>query len=84
MFGFVVKSNFFIIKGGYFPFVWAALKALLMGESFVPLLIGLALGHLFIFLKDIYVVRTHKDYLGTPNFIKKWWNSPSRASRVNN
>lgn len=32
----------------------------------MPNLIGIALGHLYIFLKDIYAIRSHKDYLATP------------------
>ena len=34
---------------------------------------GLGLGHLYIFLKDIYVIKSHKDFLATPQFMKNWW-----------
>jgi hypothetical protein len=39
----------------------------------MPNLVGLGLGHLYIFLKDIYAVQHHKDYLATPEFFKRWW-----------
>jgi hypothetical protein len=39
----------------------------------MPNLIGIALGHLYIFLKDIYAIKSHKDYLATPQFLKNWW-----------
>jgi hypothetical protein len=32
----------------------------------IPNLVGIGLGHLYIFLKDIYAIQTHKDYLATP------------------
>jgi hypothetical protein len=73
MFGFKVKSTFIFNLGGYFPFIWTALKVLLFGESLLPNLVGLGLGHLYIFLKDIMVISHHKDYLATPQFIKNWW-----------
>ena len=66
MFGFKVKSNLFIYSGGYFPFVWVAVKVLLFQDSLAPNLVGLGLGHLYIFLKDIYAVQNHKDFLATP------------------
>ena len=65
MFGFKVKSTFIFNLGGYFPFIWTALKVLLFGESLLPNLVGLGLGHLYIFLKDIMVISHHKDYLET-------------------
>ncbi len=63
-----LKSKVFSFDnlGGYFPFVWTAVKILLFGDSPIPNLIGLALGHLYIFLKDVYAVKIHKDYLATP------------------
>ena len=83
MFGFKVKSIFYYYLGGYFPFVWAALRVLLMGESFLPNIIGLGLGHLYIVCKDIFVVKYHKDYLATPRFLKKWWYGASAPQRAN-
>lgn len=53
-----------------------------MGESLLPNIMGLGLGHLYIFLKDIYVVRSHKDFLATPQFIKKWWYGASQPRRM--
>lgn len=72
MFGFKVKSNSFIILGGYFPWVYMVLMVL-FGGSFLPYLIGIGLGHLYIFIKDIAFVQYHKDYLPTPEFVKRWW-----------
>lgn len=66
MFGFTVKSIFFFNLGGYFPFVWTAVKVFLFQDSLIPNLMGIGLGHLYIFLKDIYAVQQHKDYLATP------------------
>ena len=45
----------------------------LLGGSFLPLIIGIAIGHLYIFLKDIIAIRNHKDYLATPRFLQRWW-----------
>jgi len=45
----------------------------LFGGSFLPYLIGIGLGHLYIFIKDIAFVQYHKDYLPTPDFLKRWW-----------
>lgn len=67
MFGFTVKSTFFFnFLGGYFPFVWTAVKVFLFQDSLIPNLMGIGLGHLYIFLKDIYAVQHHKDFLATP------------------
>ncbi len=67
------KVLYFVNLGGYFPFVWTAVKVLLFGDALLPNLIGLGLGHLYIFLKDIYAVKIHKDFLATPEFFKRWW-----------
>ena len=39
----------------------------------IPYLVGIAIGHLYIFIKDIATVRYHRDYLPTPQFIANWW-----------
>lgn len=51
----------------------------LFGGSFVPYLIGIGIGHLYIFIKDIAFVRYRKDYLPTPNWLKNWWYNRSGA-----
>lgn len=67
------KVLFSLISGGYFPFVWTAVKVFLFQDSLIPNLMGIGLGHLYIFLKDIYAVQYHKDFLATPEFFKRWW-----------
>ncbi len=52
----------------------------LFGGSFMPYIIGIGLGHLYIFIKDIAIVRYHKDYLPTPNFFKRWWYNRAGGS----
>lgn len=51
--------------GGYFPWVFMAFHVL-SGASLYIYLAGLLLGHLYITIKDIYLLRYHKDYLPTP------------------
>lgn len=41
----------------------------LMGGSILNYILGLALGHLYIFVKDILKVQQNKDYLATPRFL---------------
>lgn len=45
----------------------------LFGASLLPNIIGIVLGHCYIFVKDIAVVRYHKDYLQTPLWFSNWW-----------
>jgi hypothetical protein len=45
----------------------------LFGASIIPFIIGIVLGHAYIFVKDIAVVRYHKDYLQTPQWFFNWW-----------
>lgn len=45
----------------------------LFGASLKPYIVGIALGHCYIFVKDIAVVRYHKDYLQTPQWFFNWW-----------
>jgi Derlin-2/3 len=58
------------LKSGYFPWVYMGFNVLL-GESFMVYVVGLMLGHIYIFVKDIMFLKTHKDYFKTPKFIKK-------------
>lgn len=37
-------------------------------------LIGIALGHAYIFMTDIVPIRYHKDYLKTPRWFDNWWH----------
>lgn len=58
----------------------------LFGGSLLPNIIGIVLGHCYIFVKDIAVVRYHKDYLKTPLWFSNWWygragvEAPRRAN----
>ncbi len=45
----------------------------LFGASLMPFIIGIIIGHCYIFVKDIAVVRYHKDYLQTPLWFSNWW-----------
>lgn len=45
----------------------------LFGASLLPNIVGIVLGHGYIFIKDIAVVRYHKDYLPTPLWFSDWW-----------
>lgn len=62
------------LKSGYFPWIYMGFNVLL-GESFISYVVGLLLGHLYIFAKDIMYLKTHIDYLPTPIFFKNWYNS---------
>jgi hypothetical protein len=45
----------------------------LFGGSFINYIVGIGLGHIYIFVKDIAIVRYHKDYLPTPLWLTNWW-----------
>jgi hypothetical protein len=45
----------------------------LFGGNLKNYIVGIILGHLYIFVKDIAVVRYHKDYLPTPRWFTNWW-----------
>jgi hypothetical protein len=72
MFGLRVKSKWLIILAGYFPFVYAIMMTL-FGASLLPRIIGIFLGHAYIYVKDIAVITYHKDYLPTPRWFINWW-----------
>jgi hypothetical protein len=59
------------LKSGYFPWIYMGFN-ILLGESWILYILGLLLGHLYIFFKDIMLPKTHKDYLPTPKFFKNW------------
>lgn len=50
----------------------------LFGASLLPNIIGIGLGHCYIFVKDIAVVRYHKDYFQTPLWFINWWYGHSQ------
>lgn len=56
----------FSVKAAYFPFAEAVMELLSEGGNVYSVLIGIAAGHLYIFLKDILPVSHRKDYLQTP------------------
>ena len=72
LFGMVVKSNNLSYSAGYFPFVYAIMMTL-FGGNLLNYVIGIILGHVYIFVKDIAIVRYHKDYLPTPMWFSNWW-----------
>lgn len=56
------QKYFFIYSSGYFLFVCTFIKVLLFQESLMPKIIGIGVGNLYIFLKDIYPVKNHEDF----------------------
>ena len=58
----------FIIKAKYFPFAYMFYRVL-QGSSFVELLVGLIVGHLYLYLKEMLPLSTGKEYLKTPLFM---------------
>lgn len=53
----------------------------LFGANLMPNIIGIVLGHSYIFVKDIAVVRYHKDYLQTPLWFINWWYNRSNQDQ---
>jgi hypothetical protein len=45
----------------------------LFGGSLIHYILGIILGHAYIFVKDIAVLRYHKDYLATPRWFSNWY-----------
>lgn len=58
---------------GMFPWAFTILNIVLFEASYKPYLIGIALGHIYIFVKDIVFVKYGRDYLPTPQFLTNWW-----------
>jgi len=58
----------------------------LFGGSFKNYVVGIILGHIYIFIKDIAIIRYHKDYLPTPRWFSNWWfgRQGVQAPRNNN
>ena len=59
------------LKSGYFPWIYMGFN-ILIGSSWIVYVVGLMMGHMYIFFKDIMLPKTHKDYLKTPKFFKDW------------
>ena len=57
----------------------------LFGGSIINYIIGILLGHAYIFVKDIATVRYQKDYLPTPRWFSNWWfgREAAQGPRVN-
>lgn len=66
------KEYLYTDSAGYFPFVYAIMMTL-FGAGLLPNIVGIVLGHCYIFVKDIAVVRYHKDYFQTPLWFNRWW-----------
>jgi len=81
MFGLRVKSTNIINSAGYFPFVYS-IAMTLFGGNLIPFIFGIIMGHAYIFVKDIAVVRYHKDYLPTPVWFTNWWFGRQGAGEV--
>ena len=47
----------------------------LFGGSLINYIVGIFLGHAYIFVKDIALVRYQRDYLPTPRWFSNWWFS---------
>lgn len=57
----------------------------LFGGSLLNYVIGIILGHAYIFVKDIAVLRYHRDFLPTPLWFTNWWlGRQGQAARNNN
>lgn len=81
--GFIMKSNL-IYLDAYVPLALLALSVL-TGGNIIGDLIGIAVGHVYFYLKDIAPLHFRRDYLMTPNFVKRYFdiNTNPRFSQVN-
>jgi hypothetical protein len=52
----------------------------LFGNSLFNYLFGILLGHAYIFVKDIALVRYQRDYLPTPRWFSNWWFGRQNAA----
>jgi len=69
-------------KGVYLPWVLTAF-GVLMGADPKPDLAGIAAGHLYYFLKDVYPAQNGGRLLWTPMFIKQIFNAQARPANTN-
>mmetsp|Transcript_18081 Transcript_18081/g.30964 ORF Transcript_18081/g.30964 Transcript_18081/m.30964 type:complete len:252 (+) Transcript_18081:209-964(+) len=65
LYGIVKIQSFFL------PFAFACIS-LLMGQSIVPDLVGIAVGHIYWYLKEIYPAQRGHQVLTTPSFLRQW------------
>jgi len=56
----------------------------LFGGSLINYIIGILLEHAYIFVKDIALVRYHKDYLPPPRWFANWWYGRSGMAAPRN
>jgi len=69
----------FSFKGQHFPFVML-LVHLLLGQSIVDDIVGIIVGHLFYFLKDMLPQTNGLRLLETPSWVEKWF--PNSAQTI--
>jgi len=60
----------FRFNAPFLPWILMGFSALL-GQSLIPDLIGIAVGHLYFFFTDIYPVTSGRHFLATPLFLKR-------------
>lgn len=65
-------------KAIYFPWVLVAFNVL-MGGSPVLEIVGIIVGHIYFFLKDVMPVQYGREFLSTPALLKYYF--PSTSSR---
>jgi Derlin-2/3 len=58
------------IKAFYLPFAFLAMSVL-MGDSYWPDLVGIIVGHIYYFFKDLYPISSGNHPLRTPNWLKR-------------
>lgn len=62
----------------YLPFAFLLLS-LLTGGNLLSDIIGIAAGHFYYFLKDVCPIQYRKDYLITPDFVRRWFQNVGRV-----
>ncbi|EAS04019.3 derlin-2 protein (macronuclear) [Tetrahymena thermophila SB210] len=70
-------------KSGYFPYILMGLH-LILGQSIISDLIGVAAGHGYVFFKYIYPVSSGKDFLRTPRFFTSFVNKYISKTQAHN
>lgn len=58
------------IKAFYVPFAFVAIN-ILLGESFIPDIAGIVVGHIYYFFKDLYPITSGRRLLETPHWLKR-------------
>ena len=57
------------IKAMHFPWFYLFFKLITKGNVFLNLILGLLIGHSYIYFKEILPLKTRKQYLQTPEFL---------------